>query len=55
MANIVDYLRWRGDVPFEADPLNTVDSLVLAELSYMPFGGIVPESLDPPILLRVIR
>lgn len=52
MANIVDYLRWRGDVPFEADPLNTVDSLVLAELSYMPFGGIVPESLDPPILLR---
>ncbi len=42
MANIVDYLEWRGDVPFEIDPFNEVDALVLCELVYAPFDGFVP-------------
>ena len=33
MANIFDYLEWRGDVPFSTDPFNEVDNLVLAELA----------------------
>lgn len=52
MANMVDYLRWRGDVPFSADPLNTVDALILAELSYMPFEGIVPGTREGAVPLR---
>ena len=42
MANIVDYLKWRGDVPFEISPFNEVDALVLCELVYSPFEGLVP-------------
>ncbi len=42
MANIFDYLKWRNDVPFSADAFGEVDNLVLAELAYTDFGGIVP-------------
>ena len=42
MANLFDYLAWRADVPFSADPFHAVDSLVLCELAYTDFGGIVP-------------
>ena len=44
MADIFDYLRWRGDVPFEADPFNEVDNLVLSELAYADFDGILDNS-----------
>ena len=48
MANIIDYVRWRGDIPFAQVPLCAVDALVLSYLSYMPFDGLVSEvfSLD---------
>lgn len=42
MANIFDYLKWRSDVPFYIDPFGEVDNLVLAELAYTDFDGIVP-------------
>ncbi len=42
MANIEDYLVWRGDVPFDIDPFNEVDNAVLCELVYSAFDGIVP-------------
>ena len=42
MANISDYLDWRGDIPFEIDPFGVVDNLILAELAYTDFEGIVP-------------
>ena len=42
MANILDYLDWRGDITFAERPFNEVDNLLLAELSYLDFGGIVP-------------
>lgn len=42
MANIDDYLTWRGDVPFDVDPFNEVDNIVLCELVYSAFDGIVP-------------
>ena len=44
MANLFDYLSWRADVPMSLDPFNEVDNLVLAELSYTDFRGIVPET-----------
>lgn len=46
MANILDYLRWRGDIPLSQSPFNDVDNLVLARLSYIKFDGIVPERMD---------
>ena len=41
--NIFGYLEYRGDVPLRDAPFNDVDNLILAELSYTDFGGIVPE------------
>ena len=44
MANIIDYVRWRGDIPTYQVPLGEVDALILSYLSYMPFDGIVSSS-----------
>ena len=41
MANIFDYLSWRGDLSFHQSPFNTVDALILCQLSYLPFDRIV--------------
>ena len=45
MANIFDYLEWRGDLKLSASSFNSVDSLILSVLSYVPFDGIVPPEL----------
>ena len=47
--NIFDYLTWRGDVPFSADPFNEVDGLVLSQLAYTDFGAIVPAEGSVPL------
>ena len=52
MGNIEDYLKWRGDITFDMDPFNEVDNLILSELSYTDFGGIVPESKSEVISLK---
>ena len=46
VANIIDYINWRGDLSFDAAPFNDVDALVLSRLADAPFDGIVPESFD---------
>ena len=43
MANILDYLDWRGDLTLAQSPFNEVDNLVLAEVSYSYLDGLVPE------------
>ena len=40
MANMVDYLAWRGDVSFDLSPWNEVDALLFATLSYLNFHGL---------------
>ena len=40
MSNILDYLVWRGDLPFSKNRINEVDKLILMRLSYMPFDEI---------------
>ncbi len=37
-GNLLDYLIWRGDIDFETDPWNEVDSLVFATIVYSNFG-----------------
>ncbi len=41
MANILDYILWRGDLTFEKSPFNEIDNLIFAKLSYMNLRGIV--------------
>lgn len=43
MANVFDYLDWRGDLSFSAAPFCEVDNLILSLLSYLDFSGIVLE------------
>lgn len=42
MANLLDYLDWRGDLTLAQSPFSEVDNLILAELSFVDFTGIVP-------------
>ena len=41
MGTIIDYLKWRGDISFAADPLNEVDNLILSEIVYFEFSEIM--------------
>lgn len=43
MANLFDYLKWRGDIDLYVSPLNEIDALILSEISYLDFSGLVPE------------
>ena len=51
MANMLEYIDWRGDLDFSQVPLNEVDNLVLSAICYVDFEGIVSPSLNKPILL----
>ena len=42
MANVLDYLEWRGDLSIQAAPFNEVDNLILSQLVYVDFEGVVP-------------
>ena len=51
MANITDYLRWRGDLAFAERPFNDVDNLVLSALACLDFTGIVPRDKGTDVAL----
>ena len=57
MANLFDYLDWRGDLSFEVSPINEVDSLILSQISYVDFGGIVSSdpSAEPVPMMEAVR
>lgn len=37
MTNILDYIRWRGDLSFSQDPPNAIDSLIFSYLVYIRY------------------
>ena len=47
MANVFDYLDWRGDLTLDLVPLCDVDAVVLSRLSYLPLDGLVPPDGAP--------
>lgn len=56
MGTILDYLREYGDYSLEEKPFGDVDSLVISQLAYLKFDGIVPgpEEERPPVSLQEI-
>ena len=51
-----DYLKWRGDLTFDLDPFNEVDNLILAQMAYIDYDGLVPETrLDAVPITEVCR
>ena len=54
MADLFDYLLWRGDLPMDLVPPNPVDTLILSELCYLDFTGLVPPDFLHPVPLSVV-
>lgn len=52
MADMFDYLKWRGDILFTQLPPNPVDALIFSTLSYVSFDGIVPSDVNGWISLE---
>ena len=52
MADLFDYLDWRGDLTFTQDPPNEVDALIFASLAYLDYSSRVSRTPDSPVPLR---
>ncbi len=52
MANMFDYLKWRGDLPFGRDPLNAVDALIFSTLAYVSFTQRTEGGPENAVTLR---
>ena len=47
MANLMDYLDWRGDLTLAVSPFNEVDALILAEDAPLAAGlSCTPANLE---------
>ena len=59
MANLIDYIKWRGDLSFSAAPFCTPDAMIMCQLSYYNLDGIVPkdfgESTQKPVCIKDIK
>ena len=55
MANLMDYLDWRGDLSFRADPFNEVDNLICALLGTPDFSLLIPENGQAVSLPNVVE
>lgn len=56
-GTILNYLREYGDISFRELPMSEVDSLVLCQLAYLKFDGMVPgvEENRPSVRLSELR
>lgn len=54
MANIMDYLLWRGDLPVSAVPLCDIDYLILTQLVYGPIPNLDHAQLSGDTTLRAL-
>lgn len=43
MANVFDYIKWRGDLSLEKDEFNEIDNLILSRFSYLPFDELIED------------
>ena len=50
MSNILDYLKWRGDVEFARSPFNDVDSLLFSIIAQIDLSDVVPDKPGEMIL-----
>lgn len=47
ISNMIDYLKWRGDLPLSLAPFNEVDALILSMCSYVNYEGLVRKDEAP--------
>ena len=46
MADIRDYIDWRGDIEFKNCAFNELDALALTQFVYLPLGEMVEDNLE---------
>lgn len=54
MSNIIDYMDWRGDLTFSMAPLNEVDGLIFAQLSYVELDFIYEKDKTQKLTIEEI-
>lgn len=53
MSNMLDYIKWRGDLSFGNAPLCPPDALIFSTLAYINLTGVVPkDAREEPIRLN---
>ena len=53
VGDMLEYIRWRGDLRFADVPFGPVDALIFSSLVYLRLEGIVPTNMKHPIPLHV--
>jgi len=46
VCDLLDYISWRGDLSFEQSPFCAIDALILAQLSYINFDGLLKDDFS---------
>ena len=41
MANIFDYVHWRGDLSFNKSKFNEIDNIIFTQICYVDFSGAI--------------
>jgi len=52
MANMTDYIKWRGDLSFSEKPVCDIDSIVLCYLSYIDYTGLFSANSSEPLRVK---
>ncbi len=52
MGNIIDYVKWRGDITFSKSPMNEVDGLIFSILSYLYFDAVIDKVSTESITIK---
>ncbi|MCR4734473.1 MAG: DUF2974 domain-containing protein [Treponema sp.] len=47
ISNLIDYVEWRGDIPFSVVPLTEVDAIIFSQLAYIKFDGLLQKNNLP--------
>ncbi len=55
MANIIDYLEWRGDLKTIIEPINEVDAAILSRLTYQRFEMLKKSIKNTPLESALTR
>ena len=52
MSNILDYIKWRGDISFSKSPMNEVDGMIFANLCYLYFDAVLDSIESESITIK---
>ena len=47
MNKMLDYLKWRGDIPFSVAPMNEADCYLISKIGMLDYTGIIERGSDP--------